>query len=249
MSAPASRVPSVSPKRETNGWALRTVCSSSAIQLARSAASYSTSSSFSRPAAMAPAMASAANMPLFIAVCVPLIRGTLTKPAEQPPNRERQLRHVLPPAFVDRAGALRRPPSPLDHFADCRMVLPALEPLVRADPRVGVIERGDQAERHLAVRLVVQEPTAPGVAFRQRPSLGVDHSSRVMLGRVDLPQFLDAETVDLRLALGIEHEMGLQPLGQVSARAFGEQRVLGVELHARLIIGLLRAIGRDAHVL
>ena len=63
---------------------MRTSCSSSAIQLARTAASYSASSSFSRPAAIAAAMASAASMPLFIAVCVPLIRGTLTKPAEQP---------------------------------------------------------------------------------------------------------------------------------------------------------------------
>ena len=68
----------------TSGSALWTSFSSLAIQLSRTAASYSISASASRPAAMAAAMDSAASMPLFIAVWLPLMRGTLTKPAEQP---------------------------------------------------------------------------------------------------------------------------------------------------------------------
>ena len=54
------------------------------------------------PAAIAAAMASAASMPLFIAVCVPLIRGTLTNPAAQPIS--------APPGNAS-FGTLCQPPS------------------------------------------------------------------------------------------------------------------------------------------
>ena len=39
-----------------------------------------------------------------------------------------------------------------------------------------------------------------------------------------------------------------QFLGQMAARAFGEEGVAGVKLHARLIIRLVRAVAGDAHV-
>ena len=42
--------------------------------------------------------------------------------------------------------------------------------------------------------------------------------------------------------------MPLQLLGQVPAHALGEEGVFGVQLHARLVVGLVRAVARDAHV-
>ena len=39
-----------------------------------------------------------------------------------------------------------------------------------------------------------------------------------------------------------------QFLGQMAARAFGEEGVAAVKLHARLIVGPMRAIAGDAHV-
>ncbi len=129
------------------------------------------------------------------------------------------------------------------------MRLPALEFLERVDPGVGVIERGDETERHLSVRLVVEEAPAPGLAFRQRPALRVDHPPGFMLFSRDVPQLLDAEPVNLRLAIGIELEVGLHPLGQAAARALGEERILRVQFHPRLVVGLVAAVGGDAHVL
>src|SRR5690606_11170955 len=116
-----------------------------------------------------------------------------------------------------------------------RMALPALEFLERTDPRVGVVEPGHEAERDLAVRLVVEEPSAPRIALGERPALGVDHLSRLVSGGVNVPQFLDSQAVDLGLAVGIEPETGLEPFGQVPARALREQRVPGMELDAGLV--------------
>jgi uracil-DNA glycosylase len=167
---------------------------------------------------------------------------------------ERQARHRLPAALVDRARAIRHAASAFQDRADFRVLLPALEFLERIDVRVGVIERGHEAQCHLVVGLVVEEPAAPRVRFRKRPALRVDDAARHVLFGIDVPKLLDADAIDLRLAIALEIEVRLQPLGQVPARAFGEQRVLGVQFHARLIIGLLRTVlgnahiaGRDAH--
>ena len=69
-----------------------------------------------------------------------------------------------------------------------------------------------------------------------------------MLGRIDLPQFLDADAVFLRLASFVELVFGDELLGQRAARAFGEQSVFAAQLHAARK-GILRlAVAADAHV-
>ena len=59
------------------------------------------------PAAIAAKAASAASMPDFIAVWLPLIRGTLTKPAEQPisapPGNASFGTDCQPPSLIARA--------------------------------------------------------------------------------------------------------------------------------------------------
>jgi hypothetical protein len=84
MSAPASTVPSAPPNLATSGWALRT-----RPELVGDPASSERAIVFGKRVFLATGgdrrgAASAASMPLFIAVWVPLIRGTLTNPAAQP---------------------------------------------------------------------------------------------------------------------------------------------------------------------
>ncbi len=162
---------------------------------------------------------------------------------------EGQLGDRLPAALVDDAAAIGDALAALEDRRDRRMVLPALEFLVGRDIGVLVIERGDEAERDLAIGLVVEEPAAPGAALAQRPALRMDHAAGLVLGGIDIPQFLDAEAVDLRLAIGLEVVFRLHLLGQVAARTLGEERVFRVNFHPRLVIALLRAILGDAHVL
>lgn len=69
-----------------------------------------------------------------------------------------------------------------------------------------------------------------------------------MLGGINVPQFLDACAVNLRLAVARQVELTDDLLGQMPAHALGEEGVFGVEFEARLIIGLVRTVARHAHV-
>ena len=69
-----------------------------------------------------------------------------------------------------------------------------------------------------------------------------------MLGRVDLPQFLDADPIGLRIRVRVELELRDQLAAEVAAATFGEQRVLRVQFHAELeVLGRL-AVLAHAHV-
>jgi DNA polymerase len=75
----------------------------------------------------------------------------------------------------------------------------------------------------------------------------VDHGAGLVLLGIDVPEFLDADAIDLRLAVGFEVELLLDLLGQAPARALGEEGVASVKLHARLIVVAVRAVAGDAH--
>src|SRR3546814_5790747 len=97
----------------------------------------------------------------------------------------------------------------LQYLRDLGMRLRLLHLLERGDMRVAMVEPGHEAERDLPVRLLIEEAAAIGILV-QRPTLGVDHPAlRVFLG-VDVPQFLDAQAIDLRFAIGVERELRLQ---------------------------------------
>ena len=118
------------------------------------------------PAEIASNAASAASIADFIAVCVPLIRGTFTNPAEQPisaPPGKDQLGNGLVAALVDRSGAVGHAAAAFDLGADRRMGLPALHLLERREIGVRIVERDDEAERDLVVFLMVEKPAAPGI--------------------------------------------------------------------------------------
>src|SRR3546814_7732067 len=78
--------------------------------------------------------------------------------------------------------------------------------------------------------------------------LRVDHAAWRMVFGVDVPEFLDAQPIDLRLAITVERELRLEHLGQMAAHAFGEEGVFRMEFKARGIIRLVAAVARHPHV-
>src|SRR3569832_460935 len=70
----------------------------------------------------------------------------------------------------------------------------------------------------------------------------------LVLRRIDLPDFLEADAEFRRLALRIERELRDELLGETAPHAFGEQRVFATQLHAAGERSLVRAVLRDAHV-
>ena len=69
-----------------------------------------------------------------------------------------------------------------------------------------------------------------------------------MLRGIDFPQLLDAEAVDLRIDAARSLKRSHQLAPEMAARAFREERVLRVQLHAELeVVGRL-AVLSDAHV-
>ena len=88
------------------------------------------------------------------------MRGTLTKPAEQPisaPPGKVELRHRLQPAFGDGARAIGDAPAAAQHRLDQRMMLEALELHVGKEMRVLVVQMNDEADRHQIVLEMVHE--------------------------------------------------------------------------------------------
>ena len=241
MCAPPCKLPSHMPHLRP-GLTLRTLYRSSYTHDLRHASSRSASLSCARPAASAANADSAASMPVFIALWLPLMRGRLTKPAEQPisaPPGNAELRHRLQSAFVDRARAVAEPLAALERRADGRMRLEALELVVRRQVRVLVVEMDDEADATRGARR-----SGTGTSRRrcrvERPALAVEHEPLLVLVRRDLPQFLDADAVLLRIDAVAQVVLLHELLRQRAAAAFGEQRVLGVQLHARLVVGLVR---------
>jgi hypothetical protein len=95
---------------------------------------------------------------------------------------------------------------------------------------------------------MIKEAPAPAFAFRQRPALRVDHPARLVLFRLDIPQFLHADAVNLRLAIALQIIFRFQLLCEMSARTLCKQCIFCVKLHTRHIVGLMAAIAGNAHV-
>ena len=167
--------------------------------------------------------------------------------ADQRAAGECELRHRLVAAFGDRARAIGEALAAGEGVAHQRMRLEALEFLERRQIRIGVVEMHDEADRHQIVVEVIEERAAAGRVV-ERPAEGVLHQPLAVLVRRDLPKLLQAEAEFLRLASLAEFEPRDQLLAEIAARAFGEQRVFGAQLHAAREGVLRLAVLADAHV-
>ncbi len=97
-------------------------------------------------------------MPESTALWLPLMRGTLTKPAETADQRtagEGQLRHRLITAFSDRTRAVGDALGALEGVTDGRMRLEPLELFEGEEVGVLVVQVHDEADGHQIVVQVV----------------------------------------------------------------------------------------------
>src|SRR3546814_13486209 len=92
---------------------------------------------------------------------------------------------------------------------------------------------------------MIEEATAPGV--REGPTLGVDDAARAMFGGIDVPRLLQADSIDLRLAILTKLEDALQFLGEMAPGALAEAGVLAGPPRAGPVLGLVGPLAGDAH--
>src|SRR5437899_7402374 len=117
------------------------------------------------------------------------------------------------------------------------MLFELLEHALRIEARVGIVESGHEAQRNDVV-LAAVDP-GPAVFFRcQRPAHGVDHLAWGNAARWNLPEFLHALAVGLRVTFHVKPEARNKLPGERAARAFSEDDDFGVELVAGLEVGL-----------
>ena len=74
-----------------------------------------------------------------------------------------------------------------------------------------------------------------------------DSASRVLLRR-NVPQFLETNAINLRLAILIKCKLRLQQLRKMAAHTFCEKGIFGMQFHARHIIRLMAAIAGNTHI-
>src|SRR3954453_6773418 len=110
-----------------------------------------------------------------------------------------------------------------------------------------VVQVYDEADGDEIVIIVIEERSAAGFEV-ERPAKGMLDHALLMFCGIDLPDFLEADTEFRRFAIGVQRELGDELLGQTTARAFREQRVLAEQFHATGKGVLRLAVPADPHV-
>src|SRR5215510_4546333 len=127
------------------------------------------------------------------------------------------------------------------------MRLESLELLERVEIGVRIVEVDDKTDRHQVVAKMIEERSAASVPI-ERPAKSMLHEAWPMFLRRNLPELLEADAVLLRLATLLEAKALEQDLGQAAARAFGEERVLRLQLNAAREGVFKAAILANTHV-
>ena len=92
------------------------------------------------------------------------------------------------------------------------------------------------------------QPAAAVRIIGQRPAYRVHDAARTALLRADLPQFLDADAISLRIAAVTQVETREQVTRQRPAAAFGKHGLARAQFHAALKMGRGVAVLADAKV-
>src|SRR4051795_12923974 len=127
------------------------------------------------------------------------------------------------------------------------MGLETLELVERRQIRIVVVEMHHKADGNEIVVVMIEERAATGLQVERPAERMLDHALLV-LGGIDLPDFLEPDAEFRRLALGIQRELRDELFGQAAARAFREQRVLAEQFHATGKGVLRLSVPADAHV-
>src|SRR6185437_9047295 len=213
---------------------LRTLCSSFAMGEARRRASKPAPACFA-------AKCSAASMPDRIAWWVPLIFGTFIRPAASPmriaPGISVFGSDCRPPSISARA-----PPEticPPSSSGSMRVVLQLLERLPRPEQRVGIIKPRDEADRDAILVELIDEAAAVGLVV-QRPAERVHDVAGLHAPRRQLPEFLEADAIGLRIAVFGQPVFFDQCFADAAAATFGQHREFRQDVDALRIAGLVR---------
>lgn len=159
--------------------------------------------------------------------------------SNQGTSGEVQLGNRLKTSLVNGTGTIGQALASLQKILDVGMVLPALELLVGVEVRVLIVETDDETQAEHIFAHVVNKRSSVGRVV-DGPAHGVDNSSWLGFFGVNLPDFLDSDTVGLGVALVAKVELAEELLGQRAVASFGKESDLGVELHAalELLLGL-----------
>src|SRR6478752_1478979 len=127
------------------------------------------------------------------------------------------------------------------------MRLEALELVEGRERRVLIVQMHDEADGDEIVVEMVEEGAAAR-AVVERPAEGMLDAALVEFLRLDLPEFLQADAVFLRLAPLVESELPDGDLGERAACSLAQQRVAAAQLHAAGEALGDRAVLGDAHI-
>ena len=167
--------------------------------------------------------------------------------ADQRAARKHQLGQREQTTRRDGACAIGNALGALERAAQRGVRLVTLELFERGQPGVGIVEPDHHAHGDLILVQMVEEGAAIGMGI-QRPARSVEHHPRAGLRRINLPELLDANPVGLGIAPCVELEFCDQLATKLAARALGEHRVLGQQLHAWLVGVRGLTITADTHV-
>src|SRR5579863_457315 len=98
------------------------------------------------------------------------------------------------------------------------------------------------------ILIVMIEEGAAARPVAERPTECMLHEARLEFGRIDRPDFFQADAEFLGRAPVFQPVTGDYPLGERSARALGEERVFAAKLHAASEAGLVLAIATNPQV-
>ena len=104
-----------------------------------------------------------------------------------------------------------------------------------------------EANADQVVAIVIKERATAGAVI-EWPAERMLHQPALMFFRRDLPQFFDADAVFLRLVAFVEPEALNELLGQRPARAFTDECVFALELHAAHEAVFYLACAPNAHI-
>src|SRR6266851_110796 len=124
------------------------------------------------------------------------------------------------PSAAATCSAASMPLPAFEYSTDRGMGLEALKFIERRQIGIVVIEMHDEADRHLVVVVVIEERAAAG-RIVQGPAERMLDQAFLVLGWIDLPDFLQPDAELRRLAVGIEREFRDQLLTEAAAGALG----------------------------
>src|SRR5690348_14124407 len=149
-------------------------------------------------------------------------------------------RHRIPAAVRHGLRTVTHELSAFEYAFDEGMRLKFLKRFVRVEQRIRIFEADNGADRNAIVAKTIDPPAAifvrtEGIAERVR------HITRIDAARLNVPKFLDADPVNLRVQ-PIEFQSIYEVLRERAARAFGKERDLRAQLISRREIVLWLAV-------